>query len=91
MVADEANNSLVITATAQEYRRLRQILEQVDVSPNQVLLEATIAEVRLNDDLKMGVRWFLQAGNHQFRFTDATDGTIAPSFPGSPISSARPM
>jgi general secretion pathway protein D len=82
IVADEANNALVITATAQEYRRLRQILDQIDVSPNQVLLEATIAEVRLNDDLKMGVRWFLQTGNHQFRFTDAQVSTVAPNFPG---------
>ena len=70
IVADETNNALVITATAQEYRRVRQILEQIDVSPNQVLLEATIAEVRLTDELKMGVRWFLQTGNHQFKFTD---------------------
>jgi general secretion pathway protein D len=81
IVADEANNALVITATAQEYRRLRQILDQIDVSPNQVLLEATIAEVRLNDDLKMGVRWFLQTGNHQLRFTDANVSTVAPAFP----------
>lgn len=76
VVADEANNALVITATAQEYRRLRQILEQVDVSPNQVLLEATIAEVRLNDDLKMGVRWFFQTGNHQLKLTDNVLGAV---------------
>jgi hypothetical protein len=30
---------------------MRQILERLDVMPNQVLLEATIAEVRLTDDL----------------------------------------
>ena len=82
VVADEANNSLVITATAQEYRRLRQILDQIDVSPNQVLLEATIAEVRLNDDLKMGVRWFFQMGNHQLKLTDSALGAVTPTFPG---------
>lgn len=81
VIADESNNALVITATAQEYRRMRQILEQIDVSPNQVLLEATIAEVRLNDGLKMGVRWFLQTGNHQFRFTEANAGAVTPVFP----------
>src|SRR4029079_9000273 len=77
IVADESNNALVITATAAEYRRMRQILDQIDVSPNQVLLEATIAEVRLNNDLKMGVRWFLQSGDTSFKFTDAADGTVA--------------
>jgi general secretion pathway protein D len=70
VVPDESNNALVITATSQEYRRMRRILEQIDVQPNQVLLEATIAEVTLNDQLSMGLRWFLQAGNFQARFTD---------------------
>jgi general secretion pathway protein D len=81
VVADEANNALVITATAQEYRRARLILERIDVAPNQVLLEATIAEVRLNDDLKMGVRWFFQAGSNQFAFTDLASGAVTPVFP----------
>jgi general secretion pathway protein D len=81
VVADEPNNALVITATAQEYRRVRQILERIDVAPSQVFLEATIAEVRLNDDLKMGVRWFFQTGNNQFKFTDLTSGAVAPVFP----------
>lgn len=82
VVADEANNALVITATAQEYRRLRQILDQVDVSPNQVFLEATIAEVTLTDELKMGIRFFLQAGNHQIQFTEDNVGGASPLFPG---------
>jgi len=97
IVADESNNALVITASAQEYQRMRRILEQIDVQPNQVLLEATIAEVTLTDQLAMGVRWFLQTGNFAFRFTDlganstSTTGTttpastipaVVPAFPG---------
>jgi general secretion pathway protein D len=81
VVADEANNALVITATAQEYRRVRQILERIDVAPNQVLLEATIAEVRLNDDLRMGVRWFFQSRDTRFQFTDLVSGAVTPVFP----------
>ena len=45
IVPDETNNALIITATSQEYKRMRRILERIDVMPNQVLLEATIAEV----------------------------------------------
>jgi len=81
VVADEANNSLIVTATAQEYRRVRQILDRIDVAPNQVFIEATIAEVRLNDDLKMGVRWFFNSGKHGFRFTDFATDAITPVFP----------
>ena len=82
IVADETNNALVITATSQEYRRVRQILERIDVMPNQVLLEATIAEVRLTDELNMGLRWFFQMGNHQLKLTDSTAGAVLPVAPG---------
>ena len=60
------------------------------MAPNQVLLEATIAEVRLKDDLKMGVRWFFQAGNHQLKFTDSLAGAVDRRSPASRISSAHP-
>src|SRR5262245_36954206 len=88
VVADESNNALIITASAQEYHRMRRILEQIDVQPNQVLLEATIAEVTLNDQLTMGVRWFLQTGNFQFRFTDL--GATTASNPNTNIGTVIP-
>ena len=76
VVADEPNNTLVITATSSEYRRLRRILETMDTTPNQVMLEATIAEVSLNDQLKFGVRWFFQKGDQSVQFTDAANGLV---------------
>jgi general secretion pathway protein D len=82
VVADEGNNTLVITATPSEIRRIRQVLQQVDVLPEQVLLEATIAEVTLNDDLKFGMRWFFEKGASELRLTDSVIGAIAPVFPG---------
>jgi general secretion pathway protein D len=82
VVADEGNNTLVITATPSEARRIRQILQQVDVLPEQVLLEATIAEVTLNDDLKFGMRWFFENGANQVKLTDSILGAISPAIPG---------
>ena len=87
IVADEANNSLVISATPSEIKRIRQILTQIDVIPTQLLLEATIAEVTLNDDLKFGVRWFFEKGGNQFKLTDTLGpggaiGAVAPAFAG---------
>lgn len=81
IIADDQNNSLVITATASEYKRMRQILASVDTASTQVLLEATIAEVTLNDDLKFGVRWFLQKGGSAFSFTDVAN-VFAPTAGG---------
>lgn len=82
IVSDEVNNSLVITATPSEFKRMRQILEHIDVASNQVLLEATIAEVTLNDNLKFGLRWFLNKSNNNVTFTDSAVGAVAPNFPG---------
>lgn len=82
VVADETNNALIVTATPSQYKRVRQILERIDVTPNQVLLEATIAEVTLNDDLKFGVRWFFKEGKSSFKFSDLASGAVANSFPG---------
>ncbi len=82
IVADESNNSLIISATPSEIRRIRQVLGEIDRLPSQILLEATIAEVTLNDDLKFGLRWFFEKGASEFRLTDSALGAIAPVFPG---------
>ncbi len=63
IIADEANNSVVIVATAQEYGVILPIIKQLDVMPLQVLIDATIAEVTLTDNLIYGIQWFLKEGN----------------------------
>lgn len=82
VVADAENNALLISTTAREYERVERILQQLDVLPTQVLLEAVIAEVSLTDELKFGVRWFLENGNFSIRFTDLASSLVTPSFPG---------
>jgi len=58
IVADTENNSLLIWATSQNYDRIRSTLEKMDVTPRQVLIEATIAEVTLTGRLQYGLQWF---------------------------------
>ncbi|MEW5726931.1 MAG: type II secretion system protein GspD, partial [Pseudomonadota bacterium] len=53
-----------------------------DRVPMQVLIEATIAEVGLSDDLRYGLQWFFESGTNQFRFSTAATGLVAPQFPG---------
>ncbi|CAK0753848.1 general secretion pathway protein D [Gammaproteobacteria bacterium] len=60
VVADTVNNSLLIRATPDDYHRLREALDQLDILPLQVLVEATIIEVSLVGDLKMGLQWYFQ-------------------------------
>ena len=82
IVADEPNNSVLILATETEYRRVLRVLENLDIMPNQVLIEATIAEVGLKDDLQFGLRWFFQNQHNSAAFSDALSGSLNSVFPG---------
>lgn len=59
VIADKDNNALLILATPTDYEIIESALVKLDVIPRQVLVEVTIAEVTLSDDLKFGVDWFL--------------------------------
>lgn len=63
IIADEGNNALIIVATAQEYAVIQRVLKQLDVLPLQVMIDATIVEVTLNDDLKYGLQWYFSHSN----------------------------
>ncbi|MGA2125108.1 MAG: type II secretion system secretin GspD [Xanthobacteraceae bacterium] len=82
IVADDAKNAILIEATRADYKRVMRVIENLDVMPNQVLIEATIAEVTLNDELKFGLRWYLNGKNSTTTFTDDPAGTLSSVFPG---------
>lgn len=82
VTADISNNSLLTLATPADYNRVLAIIQDLDVSPRQVLIEATIAEVALNDELKFGVRWYLNGKNSNYMFTDSATKSFASVFPG---------
>ena len=60
IIADDVRNALVILATPQDYRMVELALAKLDVVPLQVLIEASIIEVSLKDDLNYGVEWFFK-------------------------------
>ncbi len=82
IIADERNNSLVILATPNEYRMIEATLKRLDIIPLQVLIEATIVEVSLNDDLQYGLEWFFSSRESTFTFSSLASGAIASAFPG---------
>lgn len=82
IIADEANNSLLVLATAAEYRMIEATLKKLDIVPLQVLIEATIAEVTLNDSLKYGVQWFVNQGDFEISLSNAASGAISTVVPG---------
>jgi general secretion pathway protein D len=84
VVADDTKNSLLIMAKDRDYQRVLRVIQSLDVVPSQVLIEAVIAEVDLNDDLQYGVQWALQNkyGTPTASFSGAVTGGLAAVFPG---------
>jgi len=59
IIANRRNNALLVYATPNEYAVVEGMLRKIDIIPLQVLIEATIAEVTLNDNLSYGTQFFL--------------------------------
>ncbi|TFH30885.1 MAG: type II secretion system protein GspD, partial [Deltaproteobacteria bacterium] len=57
IIPDEATNSLILRASLSEYAEALEILNTVDVYPQQVLLEVLVGEVNLKADLRLGIDW----------------------------------
>jgi len=90
IIADEVNNTLIIMATAQDYAVVQGVIKQLDVMPLQVLVDATIVEVTLKDELKYGIKWFLTHNNggqnavgSNFNEKDSFFSTVAPIAAGA--------
>jgi general secretion pathway protein D len=83
IVADETKNSLLIMANDRDYQRVLRVIQGLDVVASQVLIEAVIAEVALNDKLQYGVQWQLsKGGTPTASFSNALTGGVAAAFPG---------
>ncbi|MDD1612725.1 MAG: type II secretion system secretin GspD [Methylococcaceae bacterium] len=78
IIADVVNNSIIIVASPQEYDVIHKVIAQLDAMPLQVLVDATIVAVTLNDDLKYGIQWYIEHGYAGGRAA-ATSGTAGVS------------
>ena len=78
------SNTLVITAPASRWVQIKKILDEIDRSPGQVLIEASVLEVTLTDDLRMGVNWSAIGANGKLTVISSGNnaGLVAPTFPG---------
>ena len=60
--AVEESNALIVRATAAQWESIRRVIERLDQIPLQVVIEAQIVQVTLNNNLQYGVRWFFENG-----------------------------
>ncbi|MGQ1343104.1 type II secretion system secretin GspD [Acinetobacter baumannii] len=74
IIADNAQNSLVVKAYPQLMREIESAIQQLDVRRQQVLIEAAIIEVSGKDADQLGVQWALgdiNSGIGLINFTNA--------------------
>ena len=82
VVADEKNNTLVIYARPRDYQMVEQALKRIDVVPLEVLIEATIAEVTLGNDLQYGLQYFFHQHENKFIFGGSSTPIVSAAIPG---------
>ena len=88
VVSDEFNNALLIHAPRRDYDKIRDALRRLDVPPTQILIEASILEVTLTDELSYGLQWAFNNGlgsngrTGTGLFNPNSSGGIGPDQPG---------
>ncbi len=60
VIPNPFDNTLLIQGTQQEYEQIRNLLQQLDVAPRQVLIDAKIYEVDLDNEFAAGVSSYLE-------------------------------
>jgi general secretion pathway protein D len=78
-VAHKESNSIIVTATQEEWEEIKQIIEELDQIRKQILLEVLIAEISSNDLNDFGIDWrYLgNSGAHtQFNSGLAAEGNM---------------
>ncbi len=78
------SNALIISAPPSKWIQIRRMLDEIDRTPDQVLIEAAILEVTLTDQFQFGVDWTVVAANGKLNISNIANnaGVIAPTFPG---------
>ncbi len=86
VIADESTNSLIVTGSPHYYKAVRDAMQQLDSTPLQVLVEASIMELTLTDDLQYGLEWFIEGSRASTDISSSLDlgarglGAIQPGF-----------
>ena len=75
IVADEETNALLITTFVRNFPAVEKLVKQLDVLLPQVLIEAQIIEVTLDDDSVFGVEWMWEQGTTVNDKTYQQEGT----------------
>jgi general secretion pathway protein D len=54
-------NTIIIKSTLKDYKLVKEVLNELDVIPRQVVIEVLIAEITLTDDTRFGIEYALRS------------------------------
>jgi len=85
VISNPESGVLTIRATSRQHEKIQEFLDQVlSSAKRQVLIEATIAEVQLNNQYQQGIDWSAaRVGSTGFTFNQSVTGTTTASPIGS--------
>lgn len=66
IIPDEINNAIIFKASQRDYKIIKNVLKELDITPRQVLINVVVAEVTLTNETQYGVQWLLnnKIGNY---------------------------
>ncbi len=85
IIANKKNNAILYFATAEEAGTIEGMLHKIDIVPLQVRIDATIAEVDLNDNLQYGTQFYFQNGGITGLLSQAATAPSAPAAPAGTL------
>ncbi|HLZ77176.1 type II secretion system secretin GspD [Phenylobacterium sp.] len=83
---DRDTNTLIIFASSGRWLQIQRILTEIDRTPAQILIEASILEVTLSKDFEFGVDWSVLSNDTKVSSINNANGTIGPSSPGISVT-----
>lgn len=57
VMSDDINNMILVWSSYSDFAKIETTLKRLDLPPTQVLIEASIVEVTLTDELQYGLQW----------------------------------
>ncbi len=86
---DSENNALLVSTTAANFTLIQDVLRRLDIQPLQVMIETSIFEVSLRDDLRFGVQYAINNGGlgiGEGGIISFSNGTNTITGPGSVVT-----
>src|SRR4029077_7139677 len=88
ITADITNNAVLVYGDQESQRIVEQTIRQIDRPQRQIAIEATIAEVTLNDRLNYGVQFFIASQKGSISNVISSGGTTQSTNAIEPASNA---